>query len=236
MKLSISSFRAYITFFPFLTIAITGCSKKSSQCIDITVTATSKIEAGETIYLKISSRNNIGNYYWWGPNDFSSNEAEPRIERAQAANAGKYYLRVNTYDGCTKEFSTDSVIVNVTAAPCTPANNTAVLAGVSTLNFTAVSSFISGGSYFITSNNIEIEFPGTTKPSAGVYSIQPLSGTWLWGNVRVRFITQNSNWPSTGTLYVTVNNGKISATFCSIATSAQTYTYKTTATGKITEQ
>lgn len=133
------------------------------------------------------------------------------------------------------------MIVTVPASPCSPGNNTGNISGATSLTFYSIYGAPSGGSYFITANgsngDLELEFPGTTRPAAGVYNIQPLGGSWLYGDVRMRFVSLSSNWPSSsGKVYVTVNNNKVTATFCSVPVSAQTFTFNTTASARITEQ
>ena len=121
-----------------------------------------------------------------------------------------------------------------------PTNNTAVLAGQA-MSFYYISGGVKGGSYFIDASgsqgDIEIEFPGTEKPAAGMYNIEPLGGNWLYGAVRVRLVANSSNWPaSSGKLYVSVKNNKVTTTFCGVPVFNQTFSFAATATARITEE
>lgn len=141
---------------------------------------------------------------------------------------------------CSFTIDVDTIPV----APCNPAGNTAELQGVSTMNFTAGAyTTVAGGSYSLTGNSsggdMHLEFAGTTQPAAGAYNVQPLGGSFLTGDVRVDFTASNIYWQcGSGKVYVTVNNGKVTATFCELPISGTlggpSFTSK--ATGSITEK
>jgi hypothetical protein len=230
--------------FSLIIIILISCQKVGDDCSGMAspaVTVNSPVQAGGTINLTAGTINGAEYYFWTGPNGFTSNEQDPIINNVQSDNAGKYQLKVGITGGCVKTATTDSVVITVAAAPCTPNNNTASLAGVATLSLSPAFGAPSGGSYFIeaggTNGDVELEFPGTSKPVPGVYAIRPLAGQWLAGDVRLRAVSQDSNWPaSSGKVYVTVSNNKVTATFCSVPVTGQTVTLSTTLTGKLTER
>ena len=239
-----------VCLFVCLLVLSTGCQKGRSDngdsdvCSGIPsagVKVNSPVQAGSSIQLTANILSGALYYQWEGPSGFSSTEQNPVISNAQPANAGKYSVRIGFTGGCVRTAKTDSVVVTVAAAPCSPAANTASINGVSDISFYSVTGAPAGGSYFITANgsggDVELEFPGTAKPGPGVYNIQPLGGEWITGDVRLRAVSQSSNFPaSTGKVFVSVSNNKVTAVFCSIAVSSQTFNFSTTMSGKMTEK
>lgn len=224
-----------------LIVISPGCEKDVIDgCPTISASVTTPVEAGGVIELSTPDYENVAFYHWTGPHGFESMEQNPAIDNVQGHNAGPYTLEVGIIDGCIQTFKTDSVIISVPSSPCDPTNNTAVLDGQS-MSFYTISGAPQGGSYFIDANgsegDIEIEFPGTEKPAAGMYAIEPITGSWLWGAVRVRLIANSSNWPaSSGKVYVSVTNNKVTATFCGVPVYNQTFYYASTATACLTEE
>lgn len=218
-----------------------ACKKTADNgCPEISASVTTPVQAGGTIQLSAPNYDNVAFYHWTGPNGFESSDQNPVITNAQSDYAGRYTLEVGILDGCTRTVKTDSVIITVPPSPCNPANNTAVLNGQS-MTFSPFTGGSQGGSYFINAyggqGDIELEFPGTKRPSSGMYNIEPLTGSWLYGAVRVRFVANSSNWPaSSGKVYLTVNNGKITATFCSVPVFNQTFSFAATGSARITEK
>lgn len=222
-------------------LVISGCKKDSNNCPSVVIMIPTSVEAGETIRLSTVTSGYIIRYRWSGPNGFTSTEESPEITSVQANNAGKYTLEADMLDGCTQKATSDSVIVNTPPISCSPANNTGNISGASSLSFYSVVGAPSGGSYFITANgsngDLELEFAGTARPTGGVYNIRSLGDSFVKGDVRVRFVSLSSNWPSSsGIVYVTINNSKVTATFCSVPVSAQTFNFHTTASARITEK
>lgn len=232
-----------------LIVLIAGCQKKGNDdssdiCSGIanaSVSVNSPVQAGGTIQLTAGNISGAVYYQWDGPSGFSSTDQNPSINNAQPINAGRYSVRIGFTGGCVRTAKTDSVVITVAAAPCSPNANTASVDGVADISFYSVTGAPSGGSYFITANgsggDVELEFPGTTKPGPGVYSIQPLGGEWLAGDVRLRAVSQSSNFPAAqGKVYVSVASNKVTAIFCSIPVSSQTFNFNTTVSGKLTEK
>jgi gliding motility-associated-like protein len=81
---------------PSLTI-----TNNSPQCADSAVIFTVK---GAAIY------------QWTGPNNFSSVSDSIAIVNAQTINAGKYYVKASSIDGCSVNDSTNVIIKTVTAS------------------------------------------------------------------------------------------------------------------------
>jgi hypothetical protein len=246
-----TSIRTHVKNYVFTVLAFTSvclyssCSKDSEDCNETAppITVTKSVAAGGDIELKVANNPYAQFYHWEGPNGFISEEQNPVLTNVQTNNAGRYTLRVGITGGCIVEGISDSVIVTVPAAPCSPGVNQGNIsgAGAGAMSFYSVTCGPSGGSYFMDANSsagdLELEFSGTGKPADGVYSIQPLGGSWVHGNVRVRFVANSSNWPSaSGKVYVKNTNNKISATFCNIPVSSQTYVFSTTASGNVTEK
>jgi hypothetical protein len=213
----------------FFIVVIAGCQKKGNDgsndiCQGIanaSVHVNSPVQAGTGIQLTAGNISGALYYQWDGPAGFSSTDQNPTINNAQPVNAGKYSVRIGFTGGCVRTAKTDSVVITVAPAPCSPSTNTASVDGVADISFYSVTGAPSGGSYFITANgtggDVELEFPGTAKPGPGVYNIQPLGGEWLAGDVRLRAVSQSSNFPAAqGKVYVTVASNKVTAVFCSI--------------------
>lgn len=246
MKIFIATF-----FKPFpgiFLLILVGCSKNSSSdsdaCAGISVpeiSSESEITAGETLQLYSSDVPGAQYYLWSGPNGFISQEQNPAIENAQPAQSGVYAVQVGVAGGCILTAESDSISISLPPASCNPSNNTANINGVSNISVYSATGAASGGSYFFTANgiggDIEFEFPGTDRPQDGVYSIRGVADQFLAGDVRLRLISQSSNWPaSSGNVHLEINNdNKLVAIFCSVPVTGQTVTLNTTATGKVTE-
>lgn len=139
-----------------------------------------------------------------------------------------------------------SVLVDTPAvAPCNPDNNTVTfsVAGLGSMTSISTTTTVSGGSYKITGNSmngdVTMEFSGTSQPKAGLYHIETYGGDFLPGSVRLTMVAGNIFWqPSSGNLYVSIQNGKVVASFCSISFSGSLGgpSYTTQASGKITEK
>lgn len=97
-------------------MSITKC-RVASQALTIkvnakpTTTAFSNSPICEKQDLLLNATGGIF-FLWNGPNNFSDNTASPTIGFVQQINAGKYYVTVTDYVGCSKLDSTN-VVVNV---------------------------------------------------------------------------------------------------------------------------
>jgi hypothetical protein len=101
--------------------------------------------AGGSLYLTTNLSPNSGQFYWMGPNGFSSTVLNPVISNAQSIHAGVYTLSASVA-GCGMYTSTTTVVIN-------PGNTTNLTIGANspvcsgqTLFLTATT--ISGATYF----------------------------------------------------------------------------------------
>jgi hypothetical protein len=70
-----------------------------------------------------------------------------------------------------------------------------------------------------TNAGVVVEFAGTQPPSEGVYTIQPSSGTLATGYAKATITTTTTGaWtPNSGSVYVSVDAGSITVSFCNLA-------------------
>jgi len=221
-----------------------SCIKEdSTDCKppSLTVSANTPIKLGDSLVLHVNSIYGA-TYHWTGPASYSSDQQNPMIYNMGSANAGKYTVQVTVPGGCVNSATTDSVIVTVPPAPCSPSTNTASIQGSTDISFhnVSVGPSSSDPTYLMTGHgtagDFEFEFASKSKPTPGVYNVQPQTGFLTYGQVTVNITTTGGYWASsTGKVYVTVNNNKLTATVCNLAVSSLVYGFKTTASGSITE-
>lgn len=141
---------------------------------------------------------------------------------------------------CGFELLVDTIAVS----PCNPANNTASLSGVNDLTFASgASTSTAFGTYKMTANgpggDLDLEFPGTTQPKPGLHKVELVGGPFLKGSVRISFVASSIYWQcNTGDVYVSINNGKATVTFCELEISGTLGgpSFKSKATGRVTEK
>lgn len=240
-------------FVVFISIMLTGisCEKLFGEeeddpfdCTRMTapvVTVNTTVQSGNALSFTLARVEAGSSYFWTGPNGFTSTMANLEIPQVLSSHAGVYSIEEVTAWGCRRTTTTDPIVVTMPAPPCTPSNNTANIDGVGNMTFSPATGAPSGGSYFLEAHgqngDIELEFPGTSRPVAGVYAVRDLGSQWKTGDVRVRLVSQSSNWPaSSGKLYLTVTANKLKAVFCSLPVSGQTWGVSSTASGSIMEQ
>ena len=138
-----------------------------------------------------------------------------------------------------------TIQVDSLSAPCNPGNNTATfsVAGIGPISFYGNTTTPSGGSYKIVANgqggDLTMEFAGLDQPAPGIYSIQPIGGSFTTGDVRVSMVASSIYWQSnSGQLYVSALNGKLVTTFCNVSFSGSLGgpTYTTLASAKVTQE
>lgn len=224
-----------------------ACSKNdndSESCTDPaspTATSDSPVTYGENLHLYASSVSGASGYSWVGPNGFTSSDQNPIIGTASAANSGTYYVKAIS-GNC--ESAAASVVVTVdTTLPCAPFTNQVNLSGVPAVALGFVHGALDNSlnQYKITANgsngDVYVYFGRPTQPVAGVYELKASSSFLTEHQAAVTVTTSPSYWQnSSGLLYVSVNSGKVSATFCDIPFSESTFGWNTTAFGNITEQ
>jgi hypothetical protein len=133
---------------------------------------------GDTIQLH-SGNTNVGpnaNYTWTGPNNFSANGANVKINSALLTDAGLYLVQVSD-SGCTSSNSSVNVLVKNLPASPVPSSNAPICEGAN-LNLQATN--ISGATYVWTGpNNFNSAtqnpgIAGTSNSNAGLYIVRSL--------------------------------------------------------------
>ena len=156
----------------------------------------SPICAGATLNLTGSGATN---YYWTGPNGFTSNLQNPSIPNATTANSGTYSL-VSVAGSCTSAVANYNVVVNATPATPAPGSNSPVCVN-STINLTAPSSsgtYVWSGPNGFSSTSQNPSIPNATTANAGTYSV---------------YITENGCASTAGTVTVNVVNPPVTPSF-----------------------
>lgn len=215
--------RSINIFIPAVITAIIlqACSSKDFEHCDATVVATitadTTVIAGGTLKLSVTGIGNVHMYNWYGPNNFTSHEESPEIENVSGASAGRYKVDVITNEGCIYNATTDSIKVTALTPPCTAINNYAEFDNTFDVSFSGIQGKVEGGSYFVRDyGRLEMEFAGTSRPVAGIYSTRNYDGAWGPGNVRIRILNQGSYWSaaSYNKVYVNSGNGKLIINTC----------------------
>jgi hypothetical protein len=204
------------------------------------ITTNSPVTSGTNIQLETPFLSTMAEYYWTGPNGFTSNQQNPTVI-ASTASAGVYSL-VITEGACTSPTATTTIAVTAALAPCSPTNNTATLTSFPNMTFNSVLKSTPQDQYEINANgsngDLTIIFANANQPTAGVYEVcSDCPTSFLNANqVCVSIVTGGTfsylYRAHTGNVYISYVNGKISATFCSIAFSGNSTTF--TASGKVT--
>lgn len=137
-------------------------------------------------------------------------------------------------------------VINGGTAPCSPDSNTARFSGVATINFYYVGynpSASAWNGYTIDANgsggDISLQFAGSAQPKPGIYHVKQVGGARAVDDVAVYAVAGSILWQSsTGDVYVTVKNGKVTAVLCDIPFSGSLGgpSYQTKITAKFTER
>jgi len=206
------------------------------------ISSNSPVTAGTNIILETPNISSMAEYYWTGPNGFTSYEQNPTII-ASDLSAGTYSLIVNE-GSCISATATVDVVVTAATAPCNPTNNTASNSVYPPMTFNSVNGYVTQDQYEINASGsnggLTIIFANSQTPSAGVYSICPnCPSSFMDDNqVCVSIVTGGtfSDYfrPDTGNVYISYINGHISATFCGLEFSGTGVGYDFTASAKVT--
>jgi len=130
-------------------------------------------------------------------------------------------------------------------APCNPADNTADFSSLNAFNFYFVAHepTSSYGGYTITGNgnggDITLTFIGPNAPTPGVYHVTGTGQARAVDDVAVNATAGNIWWQSSqGNVYVTVNNGKVTAVMCNVPFTGSLGgpSFKTNVTARMTER
>ncbi len=209
-----------------------------------TLTSNSPVTEGQTIELSASG-DSYNQFFWSGPNGFTSDQKSFTIAPSTAAHAGSYSCYV--YDGnCNSETASITVVVNQAVVPCDPTNNFSDFSsGIPDVTYYSVTSGIDHiyDTYEIDAignkGDLHILFSIETTPTPGAYKIVSYSTHSFDlkpGDVRVYAVAGGTfsynYYASQGNLYVTLTGGKITATFCNISMTSSAGTI--TSTTKVT--
>ena len=112
--------RFFIAVFTITMTLFTSCSVKESDQPQSQVpeaSSNSPVYAGDNIQLTSAAPASVTSptFSWSGPNGFSSNEQNPTITNATAADAGTYQVTVTGSNCPVSQPTTTSVIVNSSA-------------------------------------------------------------------------------------------------------------------------
>ncbi|WP_298117693.1 hypothetical protein [Flavobacterium sp.] len=208
----------YLTF-------LYGCSSSESiNCYlpEPQISSNSPLITGAVLQLNTPIYAEGASYLWSGPNNFQSTLQNPTVENVTPEMSGDY--RVKVVKGIC-ESTEVSTTVEITAPnfPCDPSNNTLTFTQTSTsINFNSVYSSTSTGEYQIRAGSLNadltITFPNDAIPTPGVYQISNSCPTsFLTSNeVCVSLNYLSFSYANTGNVYITIENGKITARFCDI--------------------
>lgn len=232
-----------IYFLYISVILLSACSKAVKDCEGLAapiVTSNSPVVAGGSLQLIVSGADDVYMYNWYGPNYFYSREQNPQIDNITSLGSGYYYVDVITNGGCIYTVHSDSIQIGGAAIACDMPANTA------SLQSSPISVYASAGKadyyiYSITANGIgadvHLEFNLQHQNGAlasGVYTPVASSPNDLgdYGQVLVQMTTGGGLWVGkSGTVYVSVTNGKATVTFCNLVFSS--YIAGGTATGSL---
>ncbi|RAJ05440.1 hypothetical protein LX64_02598 [Chitinophaga skermanii] len=108
-------------------IIMASCVKDNSCPTGVQlVVKKNTVAMGDSLHLRVEGApSDIYSYYWHGPNNFVSNDAEPIVPNVRASSAGYYYVTIATNTGCNFSAKSDSVIVGAIEPACNVDINTA---------------------------------------------------------------------------------------------------------------
>lgn len=123
--------------------------------------------------INFTSPASTGTYVWSGPNGFSSNQQNPSIANATAANNGTYSLYL-VESGCTSATGTVSVtVVNPPITPSFTTNSPVCAGGTITLTGTVYPfvNYVWSGPNGYSASGQSVSIPNATIANAGNYSL-----------------------------------------------------------------
>jgi hypothetical protein len=214
---------------PAVITAITllqACSSKDfdhcNEELVVKATADTSVIVGSTLKLSATGveAEKVEMYNWYGPNKFSSHAAAPEIKNVTGAGAGRYSVDIITKDGCIYKATTDSVKVLAITPPCTATNNYIEFSNLPGKSISSINTKIEGDSYVIYdyNGNLRLDFVGTNRPPAGIYTTRNDSDPKTPGNVRMLSLNSGYYWhpDSNYKVYVNASNGKLIITMCDV--------------------
>jgi hypothetical protein len=214
-----------------------GACEKDYKCDDslkALVTTNSPVVAGDALQLSVSGIDHVMLYKWSGPNGFSSNEQNPVIPDITSYNAGVYTVDVFTETGCIYRTLTDSIEISGAQSSCDMTPNTAVFRGGTWSGLYSSRHTPEDNMYEMTINSSNGDMHLTFKVknntmASGVYSIYNTSGDFDNGMVKID-VTSGGVWDAVypGKVYVSMNNGYATVSFCDLSFISGTFSSATT--------
>ncbi len=208
----------YLTF-------LYGCSSSESiNCYlpEPQISSNSPLITGAVLQLNTPSFAEGASYLWSGPNNFQSTLQNPTIQNVTPEMSGDYKVKVVKGICESNEVST-TVEITAPSFPCDPTNNTISFTQTSTtINFNSVYSSTNTGQYEIragsSNSDLTITFANDATPTPGIYQISNSCPTsFLTPNeVCVSLNYLSFSYANSGNVYITIENGKITARFCDI--------------------
>jgi hypothetical protein len=235
----------------FFSCLLYSCEKKDCNPPSaINITTNSPIVEGWNLNLETVSIGG-GRYVWSGPNGWKednqtigSDDNMESISNLTPSEAGDYSVKVYNHEGClVAEGKTTVEVIAPPNPPCTVAPNTNQMsaAGVLGSSFTYQNFASVSGTFDVTGSSfgafMQFGFWGQTRPKPGVYEI---TGGYIGSGYGTTGLFIQSGpqqfFAQGGKAYVTLNNGKLSVSICSILFSNPiTPTMPITASANITE-
>ncbi len=223
-----------------------GAGEVSESSKVITTSATIAAQSNSPLYydqtLQLSTGNIEGaSFSWTGPNNFTADQQNPEINNVNATAAGVYTVKATANTGAIASGTVNVILLPVTP-PCSTANNQCIFTGgLSTTTITNIYHAYTAGGYFelhANSNSLQmyIRFKGAIIPAEGVYTLTgeyyDMAANEAYMEIQPNgFLDNPTGYP--GKVYISVNAGKVTASFCSIPFSYNSYFF--TITGKVVQ-
>lgn len=202
--------------------ALVGCSKGGAVCdtgLTPKIRSNGPVGINQTLELSVYGVSEGKSYTWTGPGNFSSTDKEPKVSNPPRG-GGVYSVTVVTEGGCTYTGSSEHINVTGPANFCSLDSNNAKLEGVVAMSFTKVNGFTGEYDYTIqcasASASVTVNFPKNQPPSEGSYTITSSAAALADKTCRVNMkaITTSPWYAATGTVYVSIDNGVTTVSFC----------------------
>lgn len=194
--------------------------------------------------IKLSVQDNIyREFYWTGPNGFTSNLREPEIYFATPEMSGLYYIYYKD-NNCISQTKSIQINVITPTATCTVTNNTMQTSIYGNKQYNSIYTLNNSDYYTlnVSSSNgggdLYVNFSTQTKPVAGIYKLVN-SYSLIQQNEAQLTGVLNNNYivASNGNIIISYgSNGKMNVKFCNLNfTNPSGYMSNFTASANITE-
>lgn len=200
---------------------VIGGYYNSGTALTTTNSVTIKVNVTKTGTWSMSTDTNDG-FKFSGNGNFTTTGAQTVVLKGSGTPTDVGEINFPIQAGTTN-CSFDIPVIGSGTASCNPANNTADFSGLVAFNldYVAHDPNSSYGGYTITANgsggDIDLTFIGPNAPTPGVYHITGTGQASKVDDVAVNAVAGNIWWQSSaGNVYVTVNNGKVTAVMCDV--------------------